>query len=131
MQANQTIIGEKRELIGCEWTFSEYYDRMEAERKMKKRTKNIGFVLWNVLLGVIGTYVMIYCIFGFYGFMSPPKTIDQIRAAFLMLGYLVLWIVGNAMLIRGRIVRDQILLWLCSLLIISPVLIFVLRWMTR
>ncbi|WP_144027507.1 hypothetical protein [Paenibacillus selenitireducens] len=98
---------------------------------MSKRAKNLGFVLWNVLLGVLGTFVLIYCIFGFYGFISPPNSIERFRAACALFGYLLLWIFGNVLLIRGRSVREQILLWLGSLLIIILVLILVLRLLIR
>ncbi|MDQ0902462.1 MULTISPECIES: hypothetical protein [unclassified Paenibacillus] len=62
--------------------------------------KFIAYWLFNIGLGIPTPYVLIYMIFGFYGFMSPPSMQDRYMAAGVLCVYLLVWFIGNYMCLR-------------------------------
>ncbi|MGO4270164.1 hypothetical protein AB4Z22_10010 [Paenibacillus sp. TAF58] len=62
--------------------------------------KFIAYWLFNIGLGIPTPYVLIYLIFGFYGFMSPPTIQARYMAAGVLCFYLLVWFVGNYMCLR-------------------------------
>lgn len=62
--------------------------------------KFTAYWLFNIVLGIPTPYVMIYLIFGFYGFMSPSTTHEKYMAAGALLVYLFIWLFGNLLILR-------------------------------
>ncbi|MBP1964631.1 hypothetical protein [Paenibacillus aceris] len=62
--------------------------------------KFTAYWLFNIVLGIPTPFVMIYLIFGFYGFMAPSTTHEKYMAAGALLVYLIVWLFGNLLILR-------------------------------
>lgn len=60
----------------------------------------MAYWLFNIALGIPTPYVLIYLIFGFYGFMSPPTMHERYMAAGALCIYVLIWFIGNYMSLR-------------------------------
>ncbi|MDD9271115.1 hypothetical protein ACFPES_29115 [Paenibacillus sp. GCM10023248] len=59
-----------------------------------------AYWLFNILFGIPTPYVVIFLIFGFYGFMSPSSTQDKYVAAAALILYILVWLIGNIIILR-------------------------------
>ncbi|MEC0270949.1 hypothetical protein [Paenibacillus anseongense] len=62
--------------------------------------KFTAYWLFNIVLGIPTPYVLIYMIFGFYGFMAPSSTEQKYMATGALLLYLLVWLFGNLLTLR-------------------------------
>ncbi|NOV02835.1 hypothetical protein GC097_22790 [Paenibacillus sp. LMG 31457] len=62
--------------------------------------KFTAYWLFNIVLGIPTPFVLIFMIFGFYGFMAPSSINDKYMAAGSLLVYLLIWLFGNLLILR-------------------------------
>ncbi|SDO66872.1 hypothetical protein SAMN04487897_11932 [Paenibacillus sp. yr247] len=65
-----------------------------------KDRKFMAYWLFNIGLGIPTPYAIIYMIFGFYGFMSRPTLHDRYLALGALCVYLLIWFIGNYIILR-------------------------------
>lgn len=59
-----------------------------------------AYWLFNIIFGIPTPYVMIYMIFGFYGFMSPSSIQDKYMASAVLTMYVLVWLCVNLRILR-------------------------------
>ncbi|OPH59275.1 hypothetical protein BC351_20375 [Paenibacillus ferrarius] len=62
--------------------------------------KFMAYWLFNLILGIPTPHVLIYTIFGFYGFMARPAAQERYMAIAALCIYVLVWVVGNYIVLR-------------------------------